>query len=78
MEILRGVNNMGCNAMYRAYCEFMNDAYGDCSSHTCLIQLLGEEELLRKCEHCGLDKEYPVEYMEIKNKLDSEEEGSES
>jgi hypothetical protein len=38
----------------------------------CLVDLLGVEMILEKCENCGLDKLYPMEYKKIKNKLDGE------
>lgn len=56
---------MKCNKMFRAYCEFMTDAYGGCETHMCLVDLLGKEEMIRKCEFVGLDKEYPEIWEEL-------------
>jgi len=56
---------MSCNKMYRAICEIYTDHYGDCSTHTCLLDLLGEEDMLRRCVNLGLDKEYSDIYNEI-------------
>ena len=67
-----------CNKLFEMVCDIYEDKYDKCESHICLVQLLGIEHMLRMCENCGLDKQYPMEYMEIKNKLDSEEEGNES
>lgn len=62
-----------CNPMYEDLCSFYNDKWGSCSEHTCMIQLLGEEELMRKCKHVGLDKTYPEIYKEIENKIMNKE-----
>lgn len=56
---------MKCNNMYKSLCELYVDHYDDCNSHACLVDLLGEDEMLRKCANCGLDKEYPDEYKAI-------------
>jgi hypothetical protein len=47
----------------------MTDHYGDCNEHICLVDLIGEEMMMEKCRHCGLDKEYPAEYKEMEEKL---------
>ena len=64
---------MSCNPMFRALHEMYEDHYGNCNDiNVCLVDLLGVEMMLEKCENCGLDKLYPMEYKKIKNKLDGE------
>ena len=65
---------MSCNKLFQMVCDIYSDSYGSCAEHdVCLVQLLGEEGMLRKCRNCGLDKEYPSEYMELENKIINKE-----
>ena len=61
---------MSCNPMFRALHEIYEDHYGNCSElKTCLVDILGTEEIMRKCKHCGLDVEYPELYNQIENNM---------
>ena len=64
---------MCTNKLYEMVCDIYEDKFDKCGSHICLVQLLGEEHMLRICENCGLDKEYPTEYAELKNKIKGNE-----
>lgn len=69
---------MKCNSIYKALCELYVDSYGNCNDHVCLVDLLGEEEMIRKCKWVGLDKEYEKEYNEIIEKLNERGEKGDS
>ena len=56
--------------------EYYYDTYG-CSGDW-LVVLFGLSEVLRMSVNCGLDRKYKDEYMEMKNKLENEEEENES
>ena len=65
---------MSCNKLFEIVCDIYSDSYGTCAERdVCLVQLLGEEEMLRKCRNLGLDREYPNEYREIENKTMNKE-----
>ena len=57
---------MSCNLMFRALHEIYEDHYGNCSElKICLVDLLGIDEMINKCRHCGLDKLYVEEFNKI-------------
>lgn len=60
--------------MYKELCELYTDHYGDCGKHICLIDLLGEELLIEKCEWVGLDKQFENEYNEIRDRINKNKE----
>ena len=61
---------MICNPMFESICDIYSTQYGNCSDrNVCLVDLLGVDELMRKCKHVGLDKEYPELYKEIENNM---------
>ena len=65
---------MSCNKLFQMVCDIYSDSYGTYAERdVCLVQLLGEEEMLRKCRNLGLDKSYPVEYKDIANKIMNKE-----
>lgn len=62
---------MSCNPMFRALHEIYEDHYGNCSElKTCLIDLLGMDEMINKCKHCGLDKIYVNEFDNLLKERD--------
>ena len=48
---------------FEEYAKLMEDAYGNVGVSK-LVQLMGEDELIRKCNELGIDKMEDVEYTE--------------
>ena len=48
---------------FEEYAKLMEDAYGNVGVSK-LVQLMGEDELIRKCNELGIDKSEDVEYTE--------------
>ena len=48
---------------FEEYAKLMEDAYGNVGVSK-LVQLMGEDELIRKCNELGIDKIEDVEYTE--------------
>ena len=60
-----------CNNIFSAYCDIFLDDENKCSKlNMCLTQVLGVEEMMRRCKHVGLDKEYEKEWKELSDRYE--------
>ena len=60
-----------CKRIFREYCDIFLTDENKCSNlSVCLVDLLGVEEMMRRCQKLGLDKEYEEEWKELSEKYD--------
>ena len=58
-----------CNKIFREYCDIFLTDESKCSNlNVCLEDMLGTEEMMRRCQKLGLDKEYEKEWKELSDR----------
>ena len=63
-----------CNPMFQSYCDLYLDTDENCYKlNVCLVQLLGIEEMMRRCKHVGLDVEYEMVYNRVMETINNKE-----
>ena len=60
-----------CNKIFREYCDIFLDDEHKCNKlNICLVDVYGEEDMMRRCKKLGLDIEYEEEWKGLMGKYD--------